>query len=220
MFIEIKYTCRVWNSGYVFDENGWVKPLDRNQDYKYKPLEEIAVFELTDLFEALDSDYESGLPSSLEQDEILRFYNRWGFLGMEWIGKPNIDAEPASVELRALKKFWHTQAFAPFSINIVHHDADNEIWGQPKSLFDALVLIKSRLDKSSYTTCEYFNIYGEPRGRRGPSSGTCPPKCRVKRQPKTKFNPSGNSWGKGCQRNHNMKSLRASQQGEQRGVKE
>ncbi len=215
MFIEIKYTCHVWNSGYAFDENGWVRPIDKNQDYQTKPLDEIAVFELTDLFGYLDRDYETGLPSRLEQSEILRFYNRWGSLGMEWIGKPNIDAEPASVQLRALKDFWHTQVFAPFSINIIHHDADNEIWGQPKSLFDALVLIKSRLDKSSYTTCEYFNIYGEPRGRRGLNSGTCPPKCRVKKQPITKFNPNGNSWGKGCQKVHDNKRRRANEKGEQ-----
>ena len=213
MFIQIKYICRVWNSGYAFDENGWVRPIDKNQDYKIKPLDEIAVFELTDLFGYLDREYETGLPSYLEQSEILRFYNRWGFLDVDYLGKPDLDAEPASVLLRALKDFWHTQVYAPSSINLIQEG--NEIWGHPKSLFEALVLIKSRLDRSSYTTCEYFNIYGEPRGRRGPNSGTCPPKCRVKKQPITKFNPDGNSWGKGCQKVHDNKRRRAKEKGEE-----
>ena len=209
MFIEIKFTCRVWNSGYAFNENGWVMPIDKNQDYQLKPLDEIAVFELTDLFGYLDREYETGLPSQLEQREILRFYDRWGSLNMKWIGKPDIDAEPTPVELRVLKETWHTQEFAPTSINLVQEG--NEIWGQPKSLFEAIILLKSRLDRSSYATCEYFNIYSEPRGRRGPNSGSCPPKCRVKKQPITKFNPNGNSWGNGCQKVHDNKRRRALQ---------
>lgn len=211
MFIEIKFKCLVWNSGYAFDENGWVMPIDKNQDYQLKPLDEIAVFELTDLFGYLDSDYETGLPSKLEQQEILRFYDRWGSLNMQWIGKPDCDAEPTPVELRVLKETWDTQDFAPKSINLVHEG--NEIWGQPKSLLEAIFLLKSRLDESSYTTCEYFNIYGEPRGRRGPNSGSCPPKCRVKKQPITKFNPNGNSWGRKCQKVHDNRVRRATQKG-------
>jgi len=217
MFVEIKFTCRVWNSGYAFDENGWVTPIDKNQGYQLKPLDEIAVFELTDLFGYLDRDYETGLPSQLEQREILRFYNRWGSLNMQWIGKPDGDAEPTPVELRVLKATWDTQDFAPTSINLVQEG--NEIWGQPKSLFEAIVLLKSRLNKSSYATCEYFNIYGEPRGRRGPSSGSCPPKCRVKKQSKTKFNPNGNSWGKGCQKVHDNKRRRALQEEKSNNLK-
>jgi len=209
MFIEIKFTCRVWNSGYAFDENGWVMPIDKNQDYQLKPLDEIAVFELTDLFGYLDRGYETGLPSQLEQREILRFYNRWGSLDMKWIGKPDIDAEPTPVELRVLKETWDTQEFAPTSINLVQEGS--EIWGQPQSLFEAIILLKSRLDKASYATCEYYNIYNEPRHRRGPNSGSCPPKCRVKKQPITKFNPNGNSWGSGCQKVHDNKRRRALQ---------
>ena len=223
MFIEVRFTCRVWNSGYVFDENGWVRPADRNQDVQYKALDEIAVFELTDLFGYLDSDYETGLPSRVEQKEILKFYNRWGSLGTwnapgtGWIGDPNIDAEPALDELRLLKETWDTQEFVSGSIKLFQDGS--EIWGQPRNLFDAIVLIKSRLDKSSYTTCEYFNIYGDPRGRRGLNSGSCPPKCRVKKQPITKFNPNGNSWGKGCQKVHDNKRRRANEKGEEERIK-
>lgn len=93
--------------------------------------------------------------------------------------------------------------------------ADNRDETAARVLADLINLHIPDINGPSYTTCEYFNIYGEPRGRRGLNSGTCPPKCRVKKQPITKFNPNGNSWGKGCQKVHDNKRRRANEKGEE-----
>ena len=185
MFLEIKFDCYVANSGYEFFEYlpGWVRPKDISKGISVKPLEEIAVFELNDLFDYLDSDYETGLPSRDEQIEILRFYNRWGFLGL-----PNDPAEPASLELRNIRDAWLSARFAPVSVDI--KEGDQDIFGQPKLLIHALSLLKTRIDESSYTICEYHKVHGKPRDRR---KGSCPPRCRVKRY------GDKPSWGKSCQ---------------------
>ena len=208
MFIEIKFKCTVAKSGYEFDEHGMVRPKDPSQGFKQIPLDEIAVFEFTDLFEYLDAEYKTGLPSRTEQVEILRFYNHWGFLQL-----PEEESEPASIIIRSMRDFWFTSGFAPIQIDI--KEEKDTLFGQPKLLMHSLSLVKERLDESMYTTCQYYKIYGEKRGRRGKNSGSCPPKCRVKKQPITKFNPNGNSWGKKCQKVHDNKVRRANEKGEE-----
>ena len=206
MFIEVRYTCRVSKLGYYFDEFGGVRPIGKKPEFIFKPLEEIAIFELTDLFEALDPAFKTGTPNMLEQTETLRFYNRWGFIQLQ-----NTEAESSPILLRALKDFWFTDGFAPLSVDIKQYGKD--LVAEPKLLVHALALMKTRLDETMYATCKYFELYGEQRPRRGPNSGACPPKCRVKKQQITKANPNGNSWGRKCQKVHDNRVRRATQKG-------
>ena len=191
MFIEIKFNCSVARSGYEFDEHGMVRPKDPSQGFKQVPLDEIAVFEFTDLFEYLDAEYKTGLPSRTEQVEILRFYNHWGFLML-----PEDESESASVLIRSMRDFWFTSGFAPIQVDI-KEEKDN-LFGQPKLLQHALSLAKVYANDANYTQCQYFQVHQRQRKRR---KGTCPPKCRVRRHGET-------SWGKGCQRNFIMERTR------------
>ena len=191
MFIEIKFNCTVAKSGYEFDEYGMVRPKDVSQGFNKVALDEIAVFEFTDLFEYLDAEYKAGLPSRTEQVEILRFYNHWGFLQL-----PEEESESASIIIRSMRDFWFTSGFAPMQVD-VKEDGDL-LFGQPKLLMHALSLAKVYANEANYTQCQYFKVHQRQRKRR---KGTCPPKCRVRRHGET-------SWGKGCQRNFIMERTR------------
>jgi len=188
MYLEIRFTCKVANSGYAFDDEGWIKPVNPLRGYFEKPLNEIAVFELIDLFEFLDESYQSGLPSRAEQTEIIRFYNRWGFL--EWYSK---EREMAPWLIRSIKETWDTVAATPISMQLVQDQTDlSEVYGNIELLRHALGIAKVRANKTKFTSCEYLKIYGHPRDRK---KGSCPPRCRIKRNGKK-------SWGKGCQQVH------------------
>lgn len=191
MFIEVRFSCRVAKSGYEFDEYGRVRPRDCSRGFKDVSLDEIAVFHFSDLFEYLDEDYHHGLPSRTEQQEILRFYNNWGFLEFT-----KDEEESACLLIRSMRDFWDTSAFAPIQVDL--REDGRTLVARPKTLSHALGIAKFYADSSRYTTCEYFLKHNEPRGRR---NGSCPPSCRVKKQ-------KGASWGKGCQRNSIMKNDR------------
>ena len=185
LHLEIRFECQVAKSGYKFDDDGFVRPIDRGRGFIQKPLEEIAVFEFLELLSALDEGYQTGLPSKREQSEIIRFYNRWGFL--EWYDR---DSEMAPWLLRAMAENFETRAGAPSQIKI-EADASNSsiVFGEIELLRHALWIAKTKADEAKYTVCEYLTRCGQPRIRR---KGTCPPKCRVKIN-----GPS--SWGNGCQ---------------------
>ena len=185
LHLEIRFECKVAKSGYKFDENGFVLPIDKGRGFIQKPLEEIAVFEFLELLTELDGDYQTGLPSKREQSEIIRFYNRWGFI--EWYDR---DREMAPLLLRALAENFETRAGAPSQIKIEAERSNRSIvYGEIELLRHALWIAKTKADEAKYTTCEYLIRCGQPRMRR---KGTCPPKCRVKINGRS-------SWGNGCQ---------------------
>ena len=76
------------------------------------------------------------------------------------------------------------------SMQLVEDQTDlSVVFGKIELLRHALGIAKVRADRTKFTTCEYLKIYGHARDRR---KGSCPPRCRVKRN-------GEKSWGNGCQ---------------------